>query len=86
MYCIAQAVTVIQIEIASSKYAGRIIKTVMLDVALILLSVKCTLCIPGKEIAQPNFHIHFSVSNLYIPRIGPHIFLQQNKQTNRVNI
>jgi hypothetical protein len=23
---------------------------------------------------SPNFHIHVSVSNLYIPRIGPHIF------------
>ncbi len=25
---------------------------------------------------SPNFHIHVSVSVLYIPRIGPHIFLQ----------
>jgi hypothetical protein len=25
-----------------------------------------------------NFHIHVSVSNLYILRIGPHIWLQQN--------
>jgi hypothetical protein len=24
----------------------------------------------------PNIHIHVSVSNLYIPRIGPHISLQ----------
>ncbi len=23
---------------------------------------------------SPNFHIHVSVSDLYIPRIGPHIF------------
>ncbi len=30
---------------------------------------------------SPNFHIHVSVSDLYIPRIGPHIFLQQNRQT-----
>jgi hypothetical protein len=22
---------------------------------------------------SPNFHIHVSVSDLYIPRIGPHI-------------
>ncbi len=29
----------------------------------------------------PNFHIHVSVSDLYIPRIGPHISLQQNRQT-----
>ncbi len=27
---------------------------------------------------NPNFHIHVSVSDLYIPRIGPHIFLKQN--------
>ncbi len=32
---------------------------------------------------SPNFHIHVSVSTLYIPRIGPHIFLQQYRQINR---
>jgi hypothetical protein len=39
--------------------------------------------LPGKELRglSPNFHIHVSVSDLYIPRIGPHIFLQQNRQT-----
>ncbi len=26
---------------------------------------------------SPNFHIHVSVSDLYIPRIGPHIFLSR---------
>jgi hypothetical protein len=26
---------------------------------------------------SPNFHIHVSVRDLYIPRIGPHISLQQ---------
>jgi hypothetical protein len=26
---------------------------------------------------SPNFHIHVSVSDLYIPRIGPDISLQQ---------
>jgi hypothetical protein len=33
---------------------------------------------PEKELhgLSPNFHIHVSVSDLYIPRIGPHIFLQ----------
>ncbi len=38
---------------------------------------------PEKELRglSPNFHIHTSVSDLYIPRIGPHIFLQQNRQT-----
>ncbi len=30
---------------------------------------------------SPNFHIHFSVIDLYIPRIGSHISLQQNRQT-----
>jgi hypothetical protein len=30
---------------------------------------------------SPNFHTHVSVSDLYIPRISPHISLQQNKQT-----
>jgi hypothetical protein len=34
---------------------------------------------------SPNFYIHVSVSDLYIPRI-PLIFLQQNRQTNRENI
>jgi hypothetical protein len=29
---------------------------------------------------SPNFHIHVSVSDLYIPRIGSHISLQQNGQ------
>jgi hypothetical protein len=33
-----------------------------------------------------NFHIHVSVSDLYIPRIGPQILLQQNSQTNCGNI
>jgi hypothetical protein len=33
-----------------------------------------------------NLHIHVSVSDLYILWIGPHIFLQQNRQTNRGNI
>jgi hypothetical protein len=27
---------------------------------------------------SPNFHIHVHVSNLYISRIGPHIWLQQH--------
>jgi hypothetical protein len=30
---------------------------------------------------SPNFHIQVSVSNLYISRIGPHIFLQQVDQS-----
>ncbi len=35
---------------------------------------------------RPNCHVHVSVSDLYIPRIGPHIFLQQNRQIDRGNI
>jgi hypothetical protein len=35
---------------------------------------------------SPIFYIHVSVRDLYIPRIGPHIFLQQNRQTDRGNI
>jgi hypothetical protein len=36
---------------------------------------KSHLCIPFWELRglSPNFHIHVSVSDLYIPRIGPHI-------------
>jgi hypothetical protein len=32
---------------------------------------------PEKELRghSPNFHMHVSVSDLYIPSIGPHIFL-----------
>jgi hypothetical protein len=33
-----------------------------------------------------NFHIHTSVSDSYIPRIGPPSFLQPNRQTDRGNI
>ncbi len=35
---------------------------------------------------SPNFHIHVSVNDLYVPRIGPHFFLQQNRQTDHGNI
>ncbi len=35
---------------------------------------------------SPNFHIHVPVSDLYIPRIGPQIILQQNMQTELGNI
>jgi hypothetical protein len=33
-----------------------------------------------------NFHIHVSVSDLFIPRIGPHFWLQQNRPTDTGNI
>ncbi len=35
---------------------------------------------------SPDVHIHVSVSDLYIPRIGPPIFLQQNRQLDCGNI
>ncbi len=35
---------------------------------------------------SPNFYIHVYVSDLYIPTIGPPIFLEQNRQTDRGNI
>jgi hypothetical protein len=43
---------------------------------------------PEKEMCgrSPNFQILLSENNLYVPRIGPHIFQQQNEQTDRVNI
>ncbi len=34
----------------------------------------------------PLLHFYVSVSDLYVPRIGPHIFLLQNRQTDRENI
>jgi hypothetical protein len=47
---------------------------------------KSNLCIPGKGIAWPQSYIHVSVSDLYITRIGPDIWMQQNRQTNPGNI
>ncbi len=43
---------------------------------------------PGKEFRglSPNFHIHVSVSDLFIPAFSPPIFLQQNRQTYQRNI
>jgi hypothetical protein len=43
---------------------------------------------PEKELhsLSPNFYIHVSVSDLKILRIGPHIWLQQNRQTDLGNI
>jgi hypothetical protein len=43
--------------------------------------------IPEKELCglSPNFYNHVSVSDLYIPKIGPHIWLQQNRQTDPGN-
>jgi hypothetical protein len=46
------------------------------------------LCIPRKGIALPQSQFpHSCVSErLYIPGIGPHIFLHQNRQTDCGNI
>ncbi len=58
----------------------------------LLLPVHCNeisiYVIPKKELRglSPNFHIHVSVSDLYVPTIGPPIFLQQNRQTDRGNL
>jgi hypothetical protein len=43
---------------------------------------------PKKELRglSPNFHIHGSVSDLYISPFGPPIFLQQNRQSDQGNI
>jgi hypothetical protein len=43
---------------------------------------------PGIELCglSPNFHIVVSVSDFYIPRIDPYIFLQQNRQADHGNI
>ncbi len=35
---------------------------------------------------SPNFHIHVSVSGLYILTFGPPVFQQQNRQTDKRNI
>jgi hypothetical protein len=42
---------------------------------------------PEKELRglSHNFHIHLSVSDLYVSRISQHTFLQQNRQINRGN-
>jgi hypothetical protein len=43
---------------------------------------------PEKQLRDlsPNFHIYLSVSDLFIPGIGPHIFLQQDRQTDGENM
>jgi hypothetical protein len=57
-----------------------------------IFGLRCTenrICVfPEKELhcLSPNFYIYVFVSDLYIPRIGPHIWLQQNRQTDPGNI
>jgi len=52
------------------------------------LQRKSHLCIPLLEIVRRHsqFYIHVSVGDFYIPRIRPHIWLQQNLQTDPGNI
>jgi hypothetical protein len=53
------------------------------------LQRKSHICIPFLGIAPPQSqfpHSCVSVSDLHIPRIGPHILLQQNRQIDRGNI
>ncbi len=40
--------------------------------------------LPEKELRSP--YIHVSLSDLYIPRIGPHIWLQPKRQTDPGNL
>ncbi len=52
---------------------------------------KSHLCILRKGIARPHYQfphscVFVSLSDLHNPRIGPHIFKQQNRQTDRGNI
>jgi hypothetical protein len=69
-------------------------KTLFLRYVSILLfqyphcNEKSSYVFPEKELRglSPNFHIHVSVSDLYIPRIGPQISLQQNRLTDCGNI
>jgi hypothetical protein len=35
---------------------------------------------------RPNFNVHVTVSDQFIPTFGPPIFLQQNRQTDQRNI
>ncbi len=43
---------------------------------------------PEKELRghSPNSYIHISVCDLYIPSVGLHILLQENRWTDPVNI
>jgi hypothetical protein len=40
----------------------------------------------NKTVLSPNFHIHVSVRDLYIPSIGLSILLQPKRQTNPGNM
>jgi hypothetical protein len=61
-------------------------------ILLLLSGVHCNenpiYIFPKKELRglSYNFPIHVSVSDLYIPRMGPHVFLHQKRQTDCENI
>jgi hypothetical protein len=52
------------------------------------MQIAITYLLPEKKLCSlnPNLHIRVSVSDFYIPTVGPPIFLQQNRQTDRWNI
>jgi hypothetical protein len=60
----------------------------MIAMVIYALQGKSHLCILFEELRglSPHFHSHVSVSDSYIPRIGPHISLQQNRQTDPGNV
>ncbi len=74
------------------KVTERFQRDEVLELSYVLCYIHCNenpiYVFPRKELRglNPNFHIHVSVSDFYIPRIGPHIFLQQIRQTNRGNV
>jgi hypothetical protein len=68
---------------------SRIFSHLMAFIKRSTLQRKSHLCIPFLGIARRlslYFHVHVSVIDLYIPRFGSHIFLQQSRQIDRGNI
>ncbi len=57
------------------------LKVLPIEMVKSALQRNFNLCIPREELCSlsPKFHIHVSVSDLYIPTFGPPIFLQQNR-------
>ncbi len=74
------------IEIMKYIYKGSETRPGLANHATKQIQIMCSQksnCVRG---LVPNFHIHTSVSDLSIPRIGPPILLQLNRQTDRGNI
>ncbi len=73
MFCIQKSVYTVHVNVTSSQlHCNKIPIYVFLFWELRGLS--------------PNFYIHVFVSDLYIPRIGQHILLKQNRQIDLGNI